>query len=367
MSTAHVQRTALVFGASGFLGRWLVKELLDQGVRTTAAVRSAASGGALVSWLEDRGVATAGLQLLLVDLAVDGLGIDTHTLRPVREVYNVAGRYVFGMTQHEARAANVETTRRIVDLSATLGVQRLVHVSGYRVGGQDPASVPWSPQRIASEYDRLGAYEASKSESDAVVQAAALELGVPLTIANPSTVIGHSVTGESDQTLGLATTVLDLIEGRLRAIPGGSSVFVPVVTVDYLTRFMVLLPTLEQTADASYWILDPATPPLPDLLRLIGAHHHVRVPHVRLPVSLVRLLPPALTHADPEVLSFLSTDRYPTGPAEDLARAHGLRHSDVAVSLRRWSDHLVSLGKPRPLPAPQPGVSTLQNSPRRSG
>ncbi len=66
------------------------------------------------------------------------------------------------MTRHEARRANVETARRVVEFSATLRVQRLVHVSGYRVGGQDPDSVPWSPQRIATEYDRLGAYDASK-------------------------------------------------------------------------------------------------------------------------------------------------------------------------------------------------------------
>jgi len=71
------------------------------------------------------------------------------------------------------------------------------------VGGQDPASVPWSPLRIATEYDRLGAYEASKVESDAVVQAAAHELGAPLTIANPSTVIGHSVTGKSAPSRGV--------------------------------------------------------------------------------------------------------------------------------------------------------------------
>jgi len=265
------------------------------------------------------------------------------------------------MSTHAARHANVETARRVVDFSATLGVKRLVHVSGYRVGGQNPASVPWSPRRIASEYDRLGAYEASKVESDAVVQAAAQEPGVPATMANPSTVIGHSDTGESDQTLGLATTVLDLIHGRLRAVPGGSSVFVPVVTVDYLTRFMVLLPTLEETQGVAYWILDPDTPPLPDLLRLIGAHHQVRVPRLRLPVDVVELLPPAMSHADCETLGFLSTDRYPTGPTEDLARAHGLRHADVEVSLRRWSDHLASRGARRPPRALQHGLSTLPN------
>ena len=189
-------------------------------------------------------------------------------------------------------------------------------------------------------------------EGDAVVQATAHRLGVPLTIVNPSTVIGHSVTGESNQSLGLATTVLDLIDGRLRAIPGGPSVFVPVVTVDYLTRFMALIPTLEETGDASYWVLDPDTPPLPDLLRLIGTHHNVSVPRLRLPVRMIRLLPEALTHADPETLGFVSTDRYPTGPAEDLARAHGLRHPDVTVSLRRWSDYLVNQGGGSPASSP---------------
>ena len=50
-------RTPLVFGATGFIGRWLVKELLAQGVPTTAAVRSSASAGRLAAWLEDHGVA----------------------------------------------------------------------------------------------------------------------------------------------------------------------------------------------------------------------------------------------------------------------------------------------------------------------
>lgn len=334
-------RRAVVFGASGFLGGWLVKELLEQGVHTTAAIRSAASAQRLTTWLEVHGTPTGGLRLLLVDLAVDGLGVSEGAMADAQEIYNCAGAYAFGMSRQQARDANVDTVRRVVAFSAALNLTRLVHVSGYRVGGQDPASVPWSPEHSAEQYRRLGAFEASKVESDATVQAAALELGVPLSVVNPSTVIGDSSTGESDQTLGLATTVLDLLTGRLRAIPGSSNVFVPVVTVDYLTRFMTLLPTVSTTAGASYWVLDPETPPLPDLLRLVAAHHQLKAPRLRLPVTLIKHLPRGLTHADPEMLGFLSTDRYPTGPAEDLARAHDLHHGDVTVSLRRWSDHLL--------------------------
>jgi dihydroflavonol-4-reductase len=330
-----------VFGASGFIGRWLVKELLGQGVPTTAAVRSPASARRLMTWLEDHSAAAHLLHTVAVDFSVAGLGIDLASIPQVYEVYNVAGAYVFGMTAEDARAANVDTSRRVVEFSATLpALVRLVHLSGYRVGGQDPATVPWSAQRRTADYARLGAYEASKVESDAVVQATARQLGVPLTVANPSTVIGDSVTGESDQLLGLATTVLDLIAGKLRAIPGGPSTFVPVVTVDYLARVMALLPTLKETRGMSYWILDDVTPALPDLLRLVGEHHQIKVPRLRIPVGLVKVLPVALTHADPETLSFLSADRYPTGPAIDLARAHGLRHPDVVTSLQRWSEYL---------------------------
>lgn len=334
-------RTALVFGASGFIGRWLVKELLDQGIRTTAAMRSPESVDRLSGWLAHHEAATDLLETVESDFDVDGLGIDPAAVEHIGEVHNVAGAYRFGMSAAEARAANVDTARRVVHLAATIAAPaRLVHLSGYRVGGQDPDSVPWSEQRRAADYARLGAYEASKVESDAVVQAEARELGVPLTVVNPSTVIGHSVTGESDQRLGLATTVLDLLAGRLRAIPGGPRTFVPVVPVDHLARFMALLPTVEEAAGESYWVLDDDTPALPDLLRVIGEHHAVRVPRLRIPVGVVKALPVALTRADPETLSFLSTDRYPTGPANDLARAHGLTQPDVVNSLLRWSEHL---------------------------
>ena len=77
-------RTALVFGASGFIGRWLVKELLAQGIATTAAVRSSASGGRLAAWLEDHGAATHLLDTVQVDLAVDGLDLDPADVLRIR-------------------------------------------------------------------------------------------------------------------------------------------------------------------------------------------------------------------------------------------------------------------------------------------
>lgn len=337
-------RQALVFGASGFIGRWLVRELLRQGADVVAAVRSRASFDALASWLADHGEAETP-RALLVDFAADDLGLDPSgpLVQDLTEVHNVAGAYRFGMSVCEARDANVLGSERIVRFAAQLPRRpRLVHLSGYRVGGQDPATVPWSQDRIATEYARLGAYEASKVESDAVVQAVAAELDVPWTIVNPATVIGDAETGESEQLVGLADTVRELWAGTLSAVPGNDRTFLPVVTVDTLASMMALVPTDPSVAGQSLWILDDQTPPLPRMLRMLAAHLGVRAPALRAPAWLLRRLPHRLTRADPETLTFLSTDRYPTGPAMRFAERHGLRYPDITRSLQRWADYLVS-------------------------
>ena len=67
-----------------------------------------------------------------------------------------------------------------------------------------------------------------------------------------------------------------------------------------------------------------------------------------MPVALLKRLPAAITRADAETLSFLSSERYPTGPAEGLAAEHGLAHPSVEESLRRWSRFLAEQRGVRP-------------------
>lgn len=343
MSTTLHSRHALVFGASGLVGRHVVLALSAAGVRVTAAVRSAASADRLMQWLADHGL-REHVGTVLVDFSSTSVVHDEAAARSrVTEIYNCAGVYRFGMTASEARDANVGIVERIVDFAAGLpALTRLVHVSGYRVGGQDPASVPWPEHYRADLYQRLGAYEASKMESDAVLQARALQHNVPFTVVNPSSVIGDSVTGETDQLIGLATTFQQIWNGRVAALPGNASTFLPVVTVDYLAEFMIAAAVDPLAANESYWVLDDRTPPLFALLRDLAIHVGVTPPRLRIPVGVITRLPRWITGADPETLSFLSSDTYPTRTANELAQRHGLRQPDVTESLRRWADYLVA-------------------------
>jgi len=225
-------------------------------------------------------------------------------------------------------------------------LRRYVLVSGYRVAAPEViAEVGTGPLDEATRdglYRRLGAYEASKFEEHLAVQDEAKRLGVPLSFVNPASVIGDSETGETTQFIGLTTTVRDLVNGKMPAMAGGSDIFVPVVTVDYVARFMARLPEYPDAAGESYWLLDQSTPNLPELIRWVADHVGVKAPSWSLPIWLIRALPRMLTGVEPETLSFLSTLRYDTDSADALASRMGLTMPDLWSSTGRWVDFLVA-------------------------
>ncbi|MGX2998687.1 alpha/beta fold hydrolase [Streptomyces sp. JNUCC 64] len=307
---------AIVFGGTGFIGRSLVAELLRRGQRVAATVRV----DTLTPWLRARGVGTDRLTVFTADITRPLGGLPR-----ARDVYNAAALFAFGLDPARARAVNVTGALQVVEWAAARpGTRRLVHISGYRVGAEGDRPGPAG----------TGAYEASKTEADRAVRARAAALGVPLTVANPSTVIGPG------QYLGLASLVARLWDGHLPAYPGGTDTFVPVVTVDHLARFLAEIPG--SPPGDQHWILDDATPPLPALLATVADHTGVRAPRRGVPVALLRRLPRRMTGVDPETLSFLSADRYPTDSARELAAAVGLEAPPVADALRSWADDLVA-------------------------
>ncbi|MGN7977038.1 alpha/beta fold hydrolase [Microbacterium sp. 22195] len=343
MTPREDSRHALVFGASGLIGRHLILSLAAAGAEVTAAVRSADSGARIERWLASHGPSRP-ISTVIVDFdSPELVPGGPEVLASVTEIHNCAGSFRFGMPAEEARRANVGIVERLIDFAAGLPrLQRVVHISGYRVGGQDPAIVPWSDEHRAAVYRELGGYEGSKVESDAIFQALAQERGIPWTIVNPATVIGDSVTGESEQHVGLASSVEELWNGTVAALPGDETTFVPIVTVDHLAAFMAASAIDEAAAGRSYWILDDATPPLPDMLAHLARHLGAKVPRLRIPVAAIKRLPRRISRTDPETIGFLSADRYPTASAIELAERHGLRMPDARASLELWADYLAA-------------------------
>ena len=316
---------SIVFGAAGFIGRSLVAELLRDGHTVTAALRDG-SQDRLRTWITGQGVDQTGLTITTTDITQPDLAL-LEPVDGVRDVYNAAALMKFGLHPDEARRVNVTGALNVLTwANRQPGLRRVVHITAYR------ATVEGGGER---DY-RNGAYGASKLEADTALRELAAEHHIPLTIANPATVLGPG------QYFGLGELVDNLWNGKLPALPGRRDTFVPVVDINYVTRFLVGLPTLPDTSGNSYTILDPATPNLPDLVALVAEHLHVRAPRRSVPVAVLRALPRAVTKADPESLMFIASDRYDTTAADDVARRLGLAHPPVDELLRRWADHIVA-------------------------
>ncbi|MFD3707192.1 alpha/beta fold hydrolase [Nocardia sp. NPDC058658] len=328
---------SVVFGAAGFIGRSLVAELLRTGHTVTAALR-AGSQDRLRTWLDGQGVDTAGLTITTTDIGEPDLALGD-TVDGVRDVYNAAALMKFGLDAEVARRVNLDGAVHVLEWAARQpDLRRIVHITGYRAaedgGTQDYGN---------------GAYEASKVEADVLLRRIAAERDIPLTMANPAGVLGPG------QYFGLADIIDNLWRGRLPALPGSADTFVPVVDLDYVVRFIAGLPTQPDTVGKSYPLLDATTPALPELIRLVADHLHVAAPRFTLPTALVRRLPRAMTHADPEALSFLSTDRYDTSESDVVALRLGVSHPPVGDLLRTYADGVVASRNGADAPAPRSG------------
>jgi nucleoside-diphosphate-sugar epimerase len=167
-------RTALVTGATGFIGRHIVAGLLDRGVAVRALVRSPAKAGHLAP---DRVERVAG-SLADIDAWRAAIG-------GCDAVFHCAG-LVAARRRADLTAVNAAAVGRLADACAAVETPpALVHLSSLAAAG------PAARDGIRDEADPVGpvsAYGASKLAGDGELAARAGRL--PVTIVRPGIVFG---------------------------------------------------------------------------------------------------------------------------------------------------------------------------------
>ncbi len=173
----------LVTGATGFIGRHLVRDLLDRGRTVRVALRD----------LEHAGILPPG-----VDVAVVGdLGAAVQwgpSLRDVRTVVHLAGHAHVkdqGDAQERFHAVNVLGTERLAHAAVHAGVARLVFISSIgAVGKETPPGEAWNEEAPCAPQ---GAYGCSKLEAERVLHSLARDSGLDVVILRPPVVYGAGV------------------------------------------------------------------------------------------------------------------------------------------------------------------------------
>ena len=196
----------LLTGATGLLGRYLVRDLAAAGVplavlvrpsgRKTAADRVAAL---LDDWQARTGRRPAAPKVLPGDLHADGLGLSAGDRAWVADhcgaVLHNAASLAF-QTGHDGEpfASNVGGTEKVLDLCRDAGVRTFHHVSTAYVAGLR-TGVVMEADRDAGQTP-ANVYEESKLQAERLVEAArdVGDLDVT-TCLRPSIIVGDSRTG----------------------------------------------------------------------------------------------------------------------------------------------------------------------------
>ncbi len=194
----------LLTGATGLLGRFLLRDLSAQGRQVAVVVRGSKTAGAearvddlLRDWREVAGAEVPRPVVLQGDITSPGLGLSPSALEwvaaNVDEVVHSAASLSFERRESDGEpyASNVGGTANVLELCRTAGIRRLHHVSTAYVCGLRRGRV------LESELD-VGQtpgndYERSKIESEQAVRAADF-LDV-LTVYRPSIIVGDLVNG----------------------------------------------------------------------------------------------------------------------------------------------------------------------------
>jgi NAD(P)-dependent dehydrogenase (short-subunit alcohol dehydrogenase family) len=183
-----VPRLLLLTGATGLLGRYLLRELLLEGNQVAVLVRNSAASSArdrirsiLRLWNEERGLALPEPRVLSGDLCASGFGLKAADLRWLsrncKAVVHAGASLAFRTTlENEPFGTNVEGTRNLLNFCRQAGIAEFHHVSI-----QNNQFLKSTPREIA----RLTIHMNSRSGRQSVLFAAFQEFN-PRSIDRPS-------------------------------------------------------------------------------------------------------------------------------------------------------------------------------------
>ncbi|WP_405191416.1 amino acid adenylation domain-containing protein [Streptomyces anulatus] len=191
--SAGTPRRILLTGATGFLGRHLLDQLL---ARTDARIHCLVRPGSIDRLpVTDRVIPVPG------DLSAPGLGLSTEdhdTLTTVDAIYHNAAVPHFAAPYHALKPAHVDATAAILRLAGDSGAPlHLISTLGVFLGDAydgrvvTEADAPTDPSGLTSGYDL------SKWVADAMASAARGH-GLPVSIHRIAAIVGDTATGAAD-------------------------------------------------------------------------------------------------------------------------------------------------------------------------
>lgn len=187
-----------VTGATGFIGKRLVKALLQRRGATVHFLLREGSENKLADLAAYWGAEASRAVPVYGDLTAKKLGVSAEAVKKLKghvdHVYHLAAVYDLKADEEAQVQVNIEGTRNLVEFAKAIEAGHLHHVSSIAAAGLYEGVFREDMFEEAENLDHP--YFMTKHESEKIVRK---ESKVPWTVYRPALVVGDSQTGEMDK------------------------------------------------------------------------------------------------------------------------------------------------------------------------
>jgi NAD(P)-dependent dehydrogenase (short-subunit alcohol dehydrogenase family) len=286
--------TYFVTGATGFIGRHLVQELLRNREGEVFALVREGSSDRLAELIEswdggERVTAVVG-DLTKPRLGVDEAWIDEHRGK-IDHFFHLAAVYDMTATDEANERANVAGTRNAVALANALEAGILHHASSVAITGRYKGL--FREDMFDEGQDLPSAYHRTKFESEKLVRE---DASVPWRVYRPSIVVGNSKTGEMDKIDG-PYYFFKVIQKARHALPewfplvGLELGYTNLVPVDYVAAAMDHIAHEPDLDGQAFHLMAPKSMRSGEVLNTFAAAAHAPHMAIRIDKRLTDALP----------------------------------------------------------------------------
>ena len=284
-----------VTGATGFIGKRLVKKLLERKGSTVYFLLRQTSASKAAALREYWGVGAARAVAVHGDLTTKKLGVSADDIKKLKgqidHFYHLAAVYDLGADEESQIAVNIDGTRNTVEFAKAIDAAHFHHVSSIAAAGLYEGVFREDMFDEAENYEHP--YFRTKHESEKIVRK---ECKVPWTVFRPAMVVGDSTTGEMDKIDG-PYYFFKLIQRMRQLLPpwmpsvGLEGGRVNIVPVDFVVDALDHISHQANVTKKCFHLVDPVGYRVGDVLDIFSQAAHAPKMNLFINAALLGFIP----------------------------------------------------------------------------
>ena len=288
-----------VTGATGFIGKRLVKKLLERKGSVVYFLIRKESESKVAGLRQYWGVSAARVVPVFGDLTAKKLGVSLDVIKKLKgqvdHFYHLAAIYDMEADEASQITVNIEGTRNTVELAKAIDAGHLHHVSSIAAAGLYEGVFREDMFEEAENADHP--YFMTKHESEKIVRK---ECKVPWSVYRPAMVVGDSTTGEMDKIDG-PYYFFKLIQRMRQLLPpwmpsvGLEGGRINIVPVDFVVDALDLISHQANIDKRCYHLVDPEGYRVGDVLDIFSKAAHAPKMNLFVNAALLGFIPRSVT------------------------------------------------------------------------